>query len=122
MLDAANSTAFKDIEKSNEVARDVRMRFLNGVPHARLGAEVNHPIKTPAFEKTAHPIAIGKVDGFKREPGIETQSIAPSLFQSNVVVGIEVVESGNLNALLQQPAGDVIADESRRSGYQHATQ
>ena len=44
------------------------------------------------------------------------------LLERGIVVGIEVVEADDLVAARQKALGNVVADEARRTGHEHAHQ
>src|SRR5207245_3834705 len=104
------------IEESEDVAVDVSVRILHRIAHAGLGGQVDDPLRAPLAKEAGHLRVIGDVDQDELELVEVAELIESGLFQLRIVVRIEIVDLHDGLAALEEPFGDVVADESGRAG------
>jgi hypothetical protein len=92
------------------------------VPNAGLGRQVHYPVKTRLGEKFFDPRAIGDIQFDETEIGMGFQPSKPISLQFWIVVIVEVIQTDNLVAALEQALRGVHADESgsARDKYFHS--
>src|SRR5438034_8980106 len=116
MLHVVVPAALQDIEESGDVAVDVGVRVFHRIAHSGLGGEVDDPPRAPLAKEAGHLCAIGDVEPDKLEPVEVAELLKARLLQLRIVVGIEIVDSHDGVAALEEPFRDVVADESGRAG------
>src|SRR5690606_30612880 len=107
------------MEGTDDVAVDVRMRVFDRVADTGLGCKVHYPVELLVCKQPFHACAVGKVDAVHREAVETIEQRGARLFQRDVVVRVEIIETYDSFAALQQLPGSDTADESRCSGYQY---
>ena len=93
--------------------------MIDRVAHARLRGEMNHMCKPVPLEQREQRFTIGEIDLLEFEPVVVLQDGEPRVLQGRIVVGVQIVEADDGAPLLQQPLGDMKADEARRARDQH---
>ena len=112
MLDAVVAAAFQDVQEAGDIAGDVDVGVFGGVADAGLGGKMHDPLGLVLGEGGLDRSAIGEISGDMGVAGQRQQPIQPRLFQSRVVIVVEVVEADDLLAAGQQDLGNVGADEA----------
>src|SRR6266480_4622485 len=115
MLDAGAPAAFENVQKTDDVAIDVRVGILERIAHAGLSRQMNDAIGRFALEDIFHSSLVGNVDLDEAETVALNQPLQSRLLQGNVVVVVEVVQPPNTVAAREQSLRDMHPDESRRS-------
>ncbi len=77
---------------------------------------MHHSLELFLREQRVHPGAVREVELDEAEPRVLAQDREPRFLQRRVVVVVEVVETDHLVAAIEEPAGDVKADEAGRAG------
>ncbi len=86
---------------------------------AGLGRQMDHSRKSMPCKQRRDRRTIRKIGLRETEPWIFAQVIQPRPLQVRVIVIVQIVEADDLTAFGQQPAGDVKADETRRTRDQN---
>ena len=91
--------------------------------HPCLGGEVNDAVKimrreTGIDRRFVGNIGLHEVEGGAGAAGNPVDFRKTRLFQGGVVIGVEIVEPDDFNALFQQPASRVESDETSGAGHQ----
>src|SRR5690348_11607003 len=89
------------------------------MPHTSLRSEMNDDVYLFVIEKDRlDALPLGEVRAVEGEPRHGPQQLQPRLFQSNVVVVVEIVDADHTVAAFQQSPCDVRTDEASRSSDQ----
>src|ERR1051326_7460198 len=86
--------------------------------HPGLRGEMHHLRKAVRREQCCEARAVSQVALLEAKRGKCRKLVEPSALQRRIVIGVEVVESEDRAAPLQQASRDVIPDESCRPGDQ----
>ena len=108
------------VQCAGNVAFDVRVRILDRVAHARLRREVHDPIETFAREQVLDCIAVDEIHAHEPESVAPFELREPRLFERDVVIVIQIVQTDDLVAALEQILRDVKADKPRCSGNEYS--
>ena len=111
--------ALDDVAESDQVGIDVRAGILDRIAHAGLGREMHHGIETALREQPGDAFPVDDVDFFKFETGVGAQARQPRLFQTDVVIVVEVVNADDAVAARQQPQRKGRTNEACSSGYEY---
>jgi hypothetical protein len=115
MFDLMLTAGFEQIRKSDQVAVDVRLGMGQRVPHAGLCGQVDDDVKLSRVKDAPQLFAIRKIAFLKLEPVPRDQSVQSISFQRDGIIGVEIVESDDLVAAVQQCGTDVHPDKAGRS-------
>ena len=115
MPNAGVPAAFENVQKTDDVAIDVRVGILERIAHAGLGRQMYDPIGRFALEHVFDSCPVGNVGLDEAETLVRGQPRQSRLLQGNVVVVVEVVQPQNIVTAREQPLRDMHPDESRRS-------
>src|SRR5438552_9883158 len=115
MLNASVPAAFENVQKTDDIAIDVRVGILERIAHAGLSRQMNDAIRWFALEDIFHSFPVGNVDLNEVETVVLGEPRQSCLLQGNVVVVVEVVQPENIVAAREQPLRDMHPDESCRS-------
>ncbi len=122
MLDAVVAAALQHVQRAGQVAVGIGMRVLDRIPHAGLRREVHDAADLGTCEQRFHRRPIGEVHAREAESLARREARKARLLERRVVVRVQVVEADHLVAAREQPLADVVADEPRRAGHEHAHQ
>jgi hypothetical protein len=112
--------AFQHVDETDEVAVHVGMGVHEGIPHPRLGAQVDDRFEAMRLEQLLHPLPVGQIEAKEPERRDLLQLAETGLFEIHAVVVVEVVQTEHLIPPLQQGAGEMEPDETGRSGDEDA--
>ena len=109
--------AVKDRGLAGHVGPHIGKRVLRRIAHARLGCEMHDDIRCDG-ECVGEPriVHVGLDEGEMVEARQFREAIP---FQPDIVIGIEIVETGDPVAALKKRPGDMIADEAGRAGQEN---
>ena len=116
VFDAVVAAAFEHVQEAGDVAGHVYVRVLRGVAHAGLGGQVHHPLRLVGGEGGVDGGAVGQVGGDVGVARVVAEARQPCLFQSDVVVVVEVVDAHHFVAAFKQALGQVGTDEAGGAG------
>ena len=116
MLAAIVPASFQYIDEPNQVGIHVGVGVNERIPHAWLSPEMDDIGEPVLGEERRHAVAIGQIEPGKPKGGVHRQPCQTRFFQGWIVVGVEVVQADDRVPFLQQPARDMVADESGRAG------
>src|SRR6266480_5056104 len=102
MLNAGVPAAFENVQKTDDVAIDVRVGILERIAHAGLSRQMNDAIGWFALEDIFHSSPVGNVDLDEAETIVLGQPRQSRLLQGNVVVVVEVVQPQNIVTAREQ--------------------
>src|SRR3954465_1600437 len=80
--------------------------------HSRLSGQIDDTLWSMASEEVCDCLLVGEVCPHELKAWSRFQSCQPGLFQSHVVVIVEIVEPDDLFTTLQQALGEMKADEA----------
>ena len=92
------------------------MGIYQGVANARLSREVHDGIESLPGEHLRDRVRIGQVITDKGKSLSAGEMRKPRLFQTDVVIGIQIVEANYPIPAIQKSLGGVEADEACRAG------
>src|SRR5712692_7627651 len=119
MLDPVVATALQDVLKSEDVGVDVGIGIFDRIPHSGLRGQMDHAFRLVLTEKILNGVGIAHVAVDERKSVRFSQLVEPSLFQSRIVVRIEIVDPDDALAAIEQPLRNVKADEAGRAGHEN---
>ena len=119
MLAAIVPTSFQHVGEPNQVGFYIGMRVNERIPHAWLSPEMDDMRKPVLGEERRHALAIRQIQPGKPKGGVHCQFRQTRFFKGWIVVGVEVVQADDRTPVAQQPAGDMVADESGRAGDEY---
>ncbi len=118
MLHVIGPTGIEDIHKPDQVAVGIRMRIGERVTNAGLRSEMNHPIKFFSSEYAFKCGPISDIGGLKAESSLTLNVGEPRLLEIYVIEIIQVIDTHDSVAALEQPCRDVITDKTSGTGNQ----
>ena len=118
MPSVLTAAAFQHVEEAHYVGVHVGVRIDKRVAHARLRGEVHHVGEAPRCEQRGHRRAIDDIERLEGKSGRRGEFAQARPLEPHVVIGIEVVEPGDVAPLCEQPARHVEADEPGRPRHQ----
>ena len=95
------AAGFKQVQKTDHVTVNVSPWILQRVPHAGLGSQVDHLLKTMLLEKRLQRLFLQEVELLELESRRAIKLCKPILFQLGIVVIVEVIDSDNLHTVLE---------------------
>ena len=110
------TTAFQNVEKAREIGIGIDVRIDQRIAHAGLRREMHDLAKAMGGEQVGHGLAIGNVQLFELEVRKDLELLHAPLFQSGVVVGVEIVDTQHVAPVGQQAARDVHSDKAGSAG------
>ena len=133
MADALLAAALEQVDESEHVAAGVGNRVLERVADAGLRRQMDDPVEAFGGEEPLEYRDILDVHlceahrGGTRRPelrgvvrrGVDAQFGQPGQLQADVVVVVERVDARDLVTFVEQPAAEVVADESGGSRNQY---
>ena len=121
MLHPIVATSLKDVNKTHNVAVDVRVRVLQRVPDPGLCRQMNHLVEPTLTEQRLHARAIRHVQLLKREARPTREARQPRVLQRGIVIVVQIVDADDLVAPLQERDRNVGADEAGSTGQQNSS-
>src|SRR5205807_6842945 len=106
MLDSVVPAAFQDVLKSENVRVDVCVWVDDRVAHPGLRREMNDACGTVFTEELLHRVGIGDVNVCERERVMILELRETRFLQVGIVIGVEIVETDDAFAALEQPFGN----------------
>jgi hypothetical protein len=104
VLDAGVAAAFDHVQESGDVALHIDMRILGRIAHAGLRRQMHDAAEAFAREDRLHRGLIGDIDFLESKVRVALQHREARGLQAGIVVGVEIVESDDLIAALEQRA------------------
>ena len=95
MLNTMVTAPFKDVGKANDVAVDVSKWVVDGVTHASLGRQIDHPLWLVCGETVFNGWAICQVNSQMRVVGMVIKTRQTGLFDGRVVIVVVVVNTNH---------------------------
>ena len=108
--------AFQNVHETFDVAVGIGMRIDERIAHAGLGGEMHDAPDRLLGKKSCMPCRLARSSLTKLKSFMRRQLGEPGLFQSHIVVVVEIVEADDLVATVQEALGHMKPDESRRAG------
>ncbi len=102
MRDAVVTAAFEYVEGADDIALDVGVRLLQRVAHPRLRAQMHDALEFPGSEQLRHRLPIRQVGMDEPERLVRLEPGEAGLLERDVVVIIEIVESDDLIASIEE--------------------
>ena len=118
MLDLMMPRTFQHIGKTNQIGLDVGVWINKGVSNTRLCGKMNHSLKGFFRKKCGHRPVIGHIHLDEAKIRVSGKSRQSGLFEIDVVIVVEIIDTDNLIPSRQQTEGGVHADESGSAGKQ----
>lgn len=119
MLHAVANAALQQHGQPGDVTRNILPGRLNRIAHTGLRSEMYDLPKFMRPEQSLHPALIRQVQFAKRKPVMLPQPVKAGCLQRRVIIRIQVVQSDNLAAVVQQRLRDRATDKTGRSGNQN---
>ena len=113
------TTAFEDVGKAGEIGVDIGLRLDQRVAHAGLRGQMNHMGKRCSANSAATACRSAISPSMKRKPSCRGEHRAARLFQTGIVVGVQIVETDDTVPILEQPPCHVKANKAGGSGHQN---
>ena len=85
------------VEMAHQIGSDIVARMGEAVAHARLGAEVDDPVKILPAQCLVERRMVGKIDFFEGE-SVTSQGGEPVFFQLHRIIIVEIIDPDNLLA------------------------
>jgi hypothetical protein len=120
MLAAVVAAPFQHVDEALDVGVDVGVGVFERIANARLRRKMDDQREPVLCEQRGDCRAIGKIGVDETEPRIFAQDVEPGPLQRRIIVIIETVQTNDIAAFRQQPAGDVKADKAGRTGDQYS--
>jgi hypothetical protein len=116
--------ALKNVQRAHQVAVDIDMRIGHRMTNPRLGREVHDPVYALILEQRLHPRAVGQVKPGEAETVLCLQTRQARLFEADVVVVVQIVETQYFIAPGQQAGCNKVTDKAGCPGdeYPHDVQ
>jgi hypothetical protein len=96
------AAAFKYIERADDVALDMGVRLFQRMAHPRLSAQMHDALESFGGEQPRHRVTVGQVHMDEPESSAPLEPGETGLLERHVVVVIQVVESDNLVAAIEE--------------------
>src|SRR5690349_8157720 len=113
MLDAVVTATFQNMQEAHHVAVYIGMRIGEGIAHSGLRSKVRYTIKMRLCKKLLKTRPIFESEPGKGKAWLAQQLVQSRLLQPDIIVVVEIIETHNLVATLQQALCEVKPDESR---------
>lgn len=115
------TAALQDIEKAIDITGGVGFGVRQRIANTRLGSEVDDSIELFSLEQVCDSLIVDQVQLLKLEVGFRCELGEPSLFQVDTIVIIQIVETDNPIAALEQDSREMEANEASgaRDKYVH---
>ena len=110
---------FEHVQERDQIGLRVGVRMGDRVAHARLRGEMNDAIESRVPEHGTERGRIGEIEFERGEPGMPPQAFEPGALEADIVVGVKIVDTGDVMPGGQQTFGGVHADEAGGAGDQH---
>ena len=127
MLHGMTPARLQDVVKPNDVALNVNVGVLDGVPHPGLCGQVDHNVKLVLPEQAVHQLAVGNATlhghiVYARRFGTR-QLPQAVLLERRIVIVVQVVNAHNrpFCHLTQQPTHKIAPNEPGMSGYKYSS-
>ena len=101
MLDAMVTAPLKDVGKTNDVAVDVSEWVFDGITHASLGSQIDHPVWLVLEETVFNGLAICQVNAQMCVMRMIIKAGQTGLFNGRVVIVVVVVNANDYIAALE---------------------
>ncbi len=111
--------AFQHVGESRQVGTHVGLRIHQRIPHARLGGQVDDDHGAGGLAGPEHGGPVRQVDPVKGKGVVLVEAREPGALQCGVVVFVEVVQSGHLVTVVQQPQRQGMPDEAGGTRHQN---
>ena len=112
------AAALQDVAEAQEIGVGVIVGLVDGVAHAGLCRQMQHPMGTHPRKQRMHGVAVGDIDLLESEVALTAQAVQARVLQADVIVGIEVIDAHHPFAALQQSLRAMHADEAGAAGDQ----
>jgi len=112
----------KQVEAANDVRRDIALRMIEGIAHARLAGEVNDHLGRRGLNDGADRPHVADVRDVWLETGNRTKQSVALLLQLRIVIGHHRIDAGDLMPLRQEAAAEMEADKTGAAGDQDSHQ
>ncbi len=119
MLHLLMTAAFHDVQKPGEIAVCIGMGIFQRITYTGLCGQVDHAVKSVIAEQCRHTVAIGQFHLPELKTIKAVQPVETALFQADVVVVIEIVDTDDPVSHLNQFLAGKCADKTRRAGHQY---
>ncbi len=116
MLHLVVSAPFQNIQKSDNIGINVGLGIFNGITNASLSSQIDNMSELLRLEEIAHGLIILKIDVHMLEQRAFLQNGKTCLFEVDVVIVVEVVESHDFMPFRNQAAGQMKTNEAGCAG------
>src|SRR5579872_6625010 len=107
------ATRFENVHEADKITLHISLRIGQRIAHARLGREVNHHIESVLLEQAVQRSGIDKIGMDELEGRASPKHIEPGMFQTHIVIVIEVVEADDRATRIEIALREMEADEAR---------
>ena len=118
VLNPVVTTPLQHRQHAGEIAVGIGERIVDGVTHPRLRPQMDHPLETVAGKQGRHRFAICQIQPLEAKIGETGQLGQPRLFQTHLVVVVEVIDPHHLMTCGAQLASHVKTDKTGDAGDQ----
>src|SRR5215469_3802474 len=108
---AALPGRFNQIQKTDDIALNVKVGIFERVPHPGLGSQMHDGTELMKLKQIARKGSIRYVTAEKLEAWLLSQKREPRLLQSLIVVWIKIVHADDWKAGVQKPHTDMKANK-----------
>src|SRR5215471_1528344 len=109
----------EDVEKARNIGIDISMRIDQGMTHAGLRGEMHDSRKAMRSKQRRYGFALANVHLDEFEIGERLELREPSLLETRIVIGIEVIEAHHVVSVRQEAARHMHPDEPGRAGNEN---
>ena len=113
------AAGFQEIEGADDVRVDEGARRLKPGADAGLGGEVDDDVGLGVLDEAHHPVGVLQHEVVEGEAGAAEETRQAVALQADMVVRRHAVEADAGGPEVEQPLGDVVADEAGRPCHQH---
>ena len=113
------TTAFEDVGEAGKIGVDIGLRLDQRVAHAGLRGQMNHIGKAMLGEQRGDRVPIGDIALDETKSVVRGEHRAARVFQTGIVVGVQIVEIDDTVPILEQPPCHVKANKAGGSGHQN---
>ena len=113
MLDRLLAARLQDVEKASEIAVGIAVRVADGIADPGLSGQVNHTVSRVLGENCQKFFAVKDVHFVKCESLVGTQQRQAVVLQSDIIIGVQVVDPDHLQPAHQESMTHMEPDEPR---------
>src|SRR5688572_5410750 len=116
MLDVVVTTGLQYVEEAMQITLEVGMRVRQRIPNTGLGSKVDNKIQWMRIKQFIQPLSIDQIDLMKSEIWNLLKLGKPGLFEPDIIVIIQIVDSHYCVSQTTQFFGEMKANKASGTG------